>query len=148
LWHSRLALPCNHGAYNQLIIPFSLLTRKKACCGSAGTTNDAKKKHTTNGKLSKTGQESKTCPKHELLRNLMTWHDGKRMLPPGQWQLALTHVVAAWLKADKTKTGQRVFRKDKLKKAGWVVHCGGGDMNQESSLEDSYADLVVAHALE
>ena len=65
-----------------------------------------------------------------------------------QWQLALTHVVAAWLKADKTKTGQGVFRKDKLKKAGWVVHCGGGDMNQESSLEDSYADLVVARALE
>ena len=106
------------------------------------------KKHTTNGKLSKTGQESKTCPKHELLRNLMTWHDANRMLPPEQWQLALTHVVAAWLKADKTKTGQGVFRKDKLKKAGWVVRCGGGDMNQESSLEDSYADLVVARALE
>ena len=106
------------------------------------------KKHTTNGKLSKTGQESKTCPKHELLRNLMTWHDGNRMLPPEQWQLALTHVVAAWLKADKTKTGQGVFRKDKLKKAGWVVRCGGGDMNQESSLEESYADLVVARALE
>ena len=71
----------------------------------------------------------------------MTWHDGNRMLPPEQWQLALTHVVAAWLKADKTKTGQGVFRKDKLKKAGWVVRCGGGDMNQESSLEDSYADF-------
>ena len=78
----------------------------------------------------------------------MTWHDGNRMLPPEQWQLALTHVVAAWLKADKTKTGQRAFCKDKLKKAGWVVRCGGGDMNQESSLEDSYADLVVARALE
>ena len=49
--------------------------------------------------------------------------------------MALTHVVAAWLKADKTKTGQHVFRKEKLKKADWVVRCGGGDMNQESSLE-------------
>ena len=76
----------------------------------------------------------------------MTWHDGNRMLPPEQWQLALTHVVAAWLKADKTKTGQRVFRKDKLKKAGWVVAVEA--MKQESSLEDSYADLVVARALE
>ena len=43
----------------------------------------------------------------------MTWHDASQMLPPEQWQLALTHVVAAWLKADKTKTGQGVFRKDK-----------------------------------
>ena len=76
----------------------------------------------------------------------MTWHDANRMLPPEQWQLALTHVVAAWLKADKTKTGQGVFRKDKLKKAGWVVAVEA--MKQESSLEDSYADLVVACALE
>ena len=76
----------------------------------------------------------------------MTWHDGNRMLPPEQWQLALTHVVAAWLKADKTKTGQGVFRKDKLKKAGWVVAVEV--MNKESSLEDPYGDLVVARALE
>ena len=68
------------------------------------------------------------------------------MLPPEQWQLALTHVVAAWLKADKTKTGQRAFCKDKLKKAGWVVAVEV--MNKESSLEDPYGDLVVAHALE
>jgi hypothetical protein len=92
--------------------------------------------------------KQQTSMKHELLRNLMTWHDANRMLSPEQWQLALTHVVAAWLKADKTKTGQGVFRKDKLKKAGWVVRCGGGDMNQESSLEESYAGLVVARALE
>ena len=76
----------------------------------------------------------------------MTWHDANRMLPPGQWQLALTHVVAAWLKADKTKTGQRVFRKDKLKKAGWVVAVEA--MNKQSGPGDSYGDLVVAHVLE
>ena len=59
----------------------------------------------------------------------MTWHDANRMLSPEQWQLALTHVVAAWPKADKTKTSQHVFRKDKLKNAGlgWVVAVELGD---------------------
>ena len=58
-----------------------------------------------------------------------------------QWQLALTHVVAAWLKADKTKTGQGVFRKDKLKKAGWVVAMEA--MNKESDPEGSYAHMAI-----
>ena len=52
LWRSRLALPCNHGAYNQLIIPFSLSTRKEACCGTFCWHDERRKKntHTTNGK--------------------------------------------------------------------------------------------------
>ena len=56
--------------------------------------------------------KQQTSMKHELLRNLMTWHDASRILSPEQWQLALTraYVVAAWLKAGKTKTGQRAFR--------------------------------------
>ena len=77
----------------------------------------------------------------------MTWHDANRVLSPEQWKLAITNVASAWLRADHTKTGKRVFRKDKLKKKGWVAAVEAmADM--ASVVENTYDDLVVAHILE
>ena len=39
------------------------------------------------------GQAAGLDMKHGLLRNLMTWHDTNRMLPPEQLQLALTQPI-------------------------------------------------------
>ena len=91
--------------------------------------------------------KQQTSMKHELLRNLMTWHDANRVLSPEQWKLAITNVASAWLRADHTKTGKRVFRKDKLKKKGWVAAVEAmADM--ASVVENTYDDLVVARILE
>jgi len=91
--------------------------------------------------------KQQTSMKHELLRNLMTWHDANRVLSPEQWKLAITKAASAWLRADHTKTGKRVFRKDKLKKKGWVAAVEAmADM--ASVVENTYDDLVVARILE
>ena len=66
-------------------------------------------------------QKTQARMSHETIRNLLVWYEANRVLDPEQWELALRRVVNRWLKADNTKTGKRVFRKDKLKSKGWAV---------------------------
>ena len=67
----------------------------------------------------------------------MVWYEANRHLSAPQWKLALARIVKKWLNAADTKSGKRVFRKDKHRHQGLVV-----------AVETTLADAAKIEVLE
>lgn len=87
-----------------------------------------------------------TRMKPETLRNQMIWYEANRLLNPADWRLAVAMISSKWLKAGSTKSGKRLFRRDKLHQAGWVaaVEASIADLQAIQIGSDTYESVLAA----